>query len=100
MEPYYADCIHVDADSAGCKDVSFSYLMASQLIGGSATLQWTSFVRGYHDYCREWTVTVEEVLSLKQESENGHDNFAVTIIKNDRVVGHVPKTVSRAVYFS
>ena len=89
----------MDADSASCKDVSFSYLMASQLIGGSATLQWTSFVRGYHDYCREWTATVEEVLSLKQESENCHDNFDVAVIKNDRVVGHVPKTVSRAVYF-
>ena len=71
----------MDADSASCKDVSFSYLMASQVIGGSTTLQWTYFVRGYHDYCQEWTATVEEVLSLKQESENCHDNFAVVVIK-------------------
>ena len=27
------------------------------------------------------------------------DNFAVAVIKNGKVVGHVPKTVSRAVYF-
>ena len=73
--------------------------MASELIGGSATLRWTSFVRGYHDYCREWTAAVVEVLSLKQEPENCHDNFAVAVIKNGKVVGHVPKTVSRAVYF-
>ena len=73
--------------------------MASQLIGGSATLQWTSFVRGYHDYCRVWTAAVVEVLSLKQEPKNCHDNFAVAVIKNGKVVGHVPKTVSRAVYF-
>ena len=54
--------------------------MVSQLIGGIATLQWTFFVRGY-DYCREWTAAVVEVLSLKQEPENCHDNFAVAVIK-------------------
>ena len=45
------------------------------------------------------TAAVVEVLSLKQEPENCHDNFAVAVIKNGKVVGHVPKTVSRAVYF-
>ena len=42
--------------------------MASQLIGGSATLQWTSFVCGYHVYCWEWTAAVGEVLSLKSQN--------------------------------
>ena len=62
-------------------------------------LQWASFVRGYHVYCRKWTAAVREVLSLNQEPENCHDNFAVAIIKNGRVVGHIPTRVSRTVYF-
>ena len=38
---------------------------------------------------------------MKQEPENCCDNFVVAVTKNDRVVGHihVPKGVSRAVYF-
>ena len=47
----------------------------------------------------EWNATVGEVLSLKQEPENCRDKFAVAVIKNGRVVGHIPKIVSRAVYF-
>ena len=54
----YANCIHLDANT----------IMASQLIRGSAMLQWTYFVRGYV-YCQKVIADVGEVLSLKQEPE-------------------------------
>ena len=59
----------------------------------------TFFFHGYHVYCREWTPAVGEDLFLKQEPDNCRDKFAVAILRNGRVVGHIPKTVSRTVYF-
>lgn len=74
-------------------------VMASQLVGRSAMFEWTSFVRGHHVYCREWTPAVGEVLSLKQEPDNCRDRFAVAVLRNGRVVGHIPMSVSKTVYF-
>ena len=59
----------------------------------------TSFIRGHHVYCQEWTPAVGEVLALKRQPDNSHDKFAVAVIKNGRIVGHIPKSMSRAVSF-
>ena len=68
--------------------------MASQLIRDSAAFDRNSFVRGYHVYCQQWTVTVGDVLSLKQEPQNCRDRFAVAVMKNNSVIGHVPKEMA------
>ena len=82
--------IHVGADSATEKHVHLGdAVMASQLIGDSAAFDRNSFVRGYHVYCQQWTTTVGDVLSLKQEPNNCRDRFTVAVMKN--IVGHVPK---------
>ena len=43
-----------------------------------------------------WTLKVgDENFCLKSESENQHDKFAVAIVLEERIVGHVPKNLSK-----
>lgn len=55
-----------------------------------------SFVRGYHAYMDSWDPKVgDENLELVPEEDNEHDDFAVAIKFEDRIVGHVPKNLSK-----
>ena len=59
---------------------------------------WSSYVRGYHEYKEGWTPSLGEMLELKVEPTNAHDQFATAVIKPDgMVVGHIPKHASKAV---
>ena len=73
--------------------------MASQVVGESARYEWPSYVRGYHKYKSIWSPTVGETLRLTTELTNSQDPFAVVVIKDGCVVGHVLRTVSRTVSF-
>ena len=54
-----------------------------------------SFVRGYHAYMDIWTPKVgDENFCLKSENENQHDKFAVDIVLEERIVGHVPLAIN------
>ena len=72
--------------------------MASQLVGDSAVLEWSSYIRGHHVYCEIWTPEMEEILSLKNEPDNSHYQFSVPVLKSDIVVGHVHWSVSRLIF--
>ena len=51
-----------------------------------------------HEYKSVWSPTVGETLSLTTElSYQSQDSFAVAVIQDGCVVGHVPTTVSRPV---
>ena len=53
------------------------------------------FVRGYHVYIDIWIPKVgDENFCLKSENENQHDTFAVAIVLEERIVGHVPENLS------
>ena len=53
------------------------------------------FVRGYHAYIDSWDPKVgDENLELVPDKDNEHDDFAVAIKFEDRIVGHVPKNLS------
>ena len=55
-----------------------------------------SFVRGYHAYIDIWKPKVgDENFCLKSENENQLDKFAVAIVLEERIVGHVPKNLSK-----
>ena len=73
--------------------------MASQIIGDGAALEWPSYIRGHHAYCMLWTPAVGEMLRLKREPENLFDCHAVAVIKNDLLVGHMPRSICRVVYY-
>lgn len=68
--------------------------MASEVVEGSC-YEWSSYIRGYHDYQAVWTPSIGEMLLLKVEPTNPYD-FAVSVVA---VVGHVPKYISRVVCF-
>ena len=54
-----------------------------------------SVIRGHHIYKRIWRPLVGEVLTLEREEGNTHDRFAVCLLKDAIVVGHVPLEFSR-----
>ena len=72
--------------------------MASQPVAGSTVLDWSSFVRGHHVYCEDWTPTVGEILTLQSEPGNSHYEYAVAVVKDSMDIGHVPRPVSRVVF--
>jgi len=73
--------------------------MASQIVEAGVSFQKESFVHGHHVYFTNWTPTVGEVLSVKREVLNEYDRFAVAIWKDEEVVGHVPKALSKITSF-
>ena len=68
---------------------------------GSETehLCFESTVRGHHVYKRMWTPLIGELLQTVAEAGNGHDRFAVAVEKDDDVVGHVPREISKVAWF-
>ena len=54
-----------------------------------------SVVRGHHVYKAVWTPVIGELLSLRAEDNNEHDDHAVAVVKGGDVVGHVPWAISR-----
>ena len=53
-----------------------------------------SVVRGYHVYRDIWEATRGEILTCARETGNAFDPFAVSVLKRDTVVGHVPRKIS------
>ena len=54
-----------------------------------------SYARGYHAYMKIWNPVDGAVLVCTRETDNPHDNYAVSIIRNSYVVGHVPLGLSK-----
>lgn len=72
--------------------------MASQ--GSNHTsYQKASVVRGHHIYKVIWTPEVGEILQLRTEDNNEHDEYAVAVVKESHVIGHVPRSMSRVCWF-
>ena len=65
------------------------------MAGASASTSFRSFVRGHHDYHRSWTTVTGELFPFKREVSNDHDPFTVATLKDGKVVGHVPKSLSK-----
>ena len=48
-------------------------------------------VKGYQVYKRVWTPISNEVLQTRREPENPTDKYAVYVLKDGKVVGHLKK---------
>ena len=55
------------------------------------SLEIESYVMGYHDYMDLWEPKVGEILAAKCEPLNPKDIYAVAVMKNNLVVGHLKK---------
>ena len=54
-----------------------------------------SCIRGYHLYQAIWTAVVGECLVCQREPLNSSDRYAMAVMKDDVVVGHLPRHLSR-----
>ena len=53
-----------------------------------------AMVRGYHVYKHIWTAVVGEEFPCRREVGNTFDPFAVAVMRDDTVIGHVPRRIS------
>ena len=58
-----------------------------------------SVIRGHHIYESIQHPILGEQLTLEREDENSHDRHAVSVMKCDAIVGHVPRELSRAYWY-
>ena len=58
-----------------------------------------SIMRGHHIYKVLWTPVIGEELTVTPEENNNHDHHATVVMKDGEVVGHVPRKLSRILYF-
>ena len=59
-----------------------------------AWLEATTFIRK-----KSWTPVIGEVPTVEREEDNQNDDYAVAVMKNRDIVGHVPRSISRASWF-
>ena len=53
-------------------------------------------MRGYHVYSAIWDAATGEELVCERELSNDHDRYAVAVKKDGVIIGHLPRTISRA----
>ena len=75
------------------------FLLMPTALNRSMELRFEGVIRGHHVYKRIWTPRLEEQLTLAPESDNDHDRRAVAVLKGSTVVGHVPRSLSRIVWY-
>ena len=60
---------------------------------------WESIIRGHHVYKAIWMPEIGEILECKQERGNPEDLYAISITKDDTIIGHVPREKLRVVWY-
>ena len=50
---------------------------------------------GYHVYKDIWTAMIGEDLLCERKPFNDVDRYAIAVLKDDTIVGHIPKNISR-----
>jgi len=59
------------------------------------TCERASCVHGFHVYYTTWHVVNGEELMCEHEPSNGRDRYAVAVIKDDEIIGHLPRKILR-----
>ena len=60
-----------------------------------AAFEKNSVVRGHYHYQRVWTPEIGEYLVCERESTNLTDRYAVAVVKDNVIVGHLPRAQSK-----
>lgn len=61
--------------------------------------EFLSAVRGFHVYRDIWKPYVSEILRCEFEPENQFDMFSVKVCSDEKIVGHIPREISRPTKF-
>lgn len=59
-----------------------------------------SYATGHGIYKENWSPVLGEILYCEREPRNEHDRFAVALRKDGEIVGHVPRTISKACFYT
>ena len=52
-------------------------------------------IRGYHIYFNIWDAVIGEEVECVREPLNENDRYAVAVIKDDVIIGQLPRSISR-----
>ena len=58
------------------------------------TFRQESCVRGYHIYKEHWEAAIGEELQCQRERGNAADAYAVSVVKEGSIIGHLPQRIS------
>ena len=64
-----------------------------------SSLDVTSVARSHHIYKEVWKLIVGERLLIMNEVGNAQDRIAVSVQKEGPIVGHVPRQISRIIFY-
>ena len=64
-----------------------------------AGLHVSSMVRGYHVYKTVWQPSIGDEFETTVEEGNSHDRYAFAVIVSGMEVGHVPREMSKDVFY-
>lgn len=59
-----------------------------------STFSFDSMVRGHYVYKDVWNAVQGDVLECARGTNNRHDPYAVAVLKDDNIVGHLPRKIS------
>ena len=54
-----------------------------------------SYIRGFHAYKQNWDPVLGRRYSCTTEEKKEHDKYAVAVVNDDEVVGHIPLSLSK-----
>ena len=60
-----------------------------------STFEYHSSIQGYHEYKSIWDASIGEVVTCNRKTDNGHDDYAVSVVCGGITVGHVHCHFSR-----
>ena len=61
----------------------------------SGLISFNSYIRGFHAYKKNWDPVLGRRYSCITEEKNEHDEYAVAVVNDDEVVGHIPLRLSK-----
>ena len=70
-------------------------MVISLIQHGRASSKYFGECQSWPSRLQTWRPLVGEILTLEREEGNSHDKFAVSLLKDATVVGHVPPEFSR-----
>ena len=71
--------------------LSSQALNVGRSLGQNLGITFDSAVRGYHVYKVVWKPTIGKKLQADQEFGNEANKFAMKVVKNNEIVGHLPR---------
>ena len=61
----------------------------------SGLFSFNSYIRGFHAYKQNWDPVLGRRYSCTTEEKKEHDEYAVAVVNDDEVVGHIPLSLSK-----